>query len=217
MKSVIVYGAGGHASVVAEAIVASGDKVVGYVDDIHPERKGEVFRGVPILGGLDDLYKYLVVCNVEVAIGFGDCMSRMRLHKTLKKKAIRLTSVIHPRAVVSSHAKISEGVYIGPYAIVEADCIVGACSIINCGANVCHGTIVGDYASICPGVNIGGNCHIGNISWVGIGTTIIEGITIGEGCYIGAGSVVVGNMPVRKKIYGVPAKVVCDVQEKYLL
>jgi len=211
VKEIVVYGAGGHASVVADAITACGDKVVGYVDDVNPERKCELFHGAPIIGGLDDLLGYRRIRNVEVAIGFGDCRARRQLHEVLSRNGIRLIAVIHPRAVVSAHAQISEGVYIGPNTVVETDCVVGACAIINCGANVCHGTTIGDYAAVCPGVSIGGNCHIGNTTWVGIGTTIIEKITIGESSYIGAGAAVVDNMPAKKKIYGVPARVVCEL------
>jgi len=49
--------------------------------------------------------------------------------------------------------------------------------------------------------------YVGEGTWIGVGTTIIQGIRIGKNCFIGAGSVIVKNIPDNSKAYGVPCKI----------
>jgi sugar O-acyltransferase (sialic acid O-acetyltransferase NeuD family) len=204
---VIIVGAGGHALVVADAVRASGDDVVGFVDMVAPQRKGELFCGSPIIGCLDDFYTLPESEKLFVAFGFGHCMARYRLMGELNTHNVQLHTVIHPRAFVSPSARIGHGVYIGPNAVVEAQCDIGAGTIINNGVCVCHGSSIGCAVAICPGVMIGGQTIIGDKTWLGIGSTCIDKIRIGDNSFIGAGSVVVSNMPENCFAIGVPARV----------
>jgi acetyltransferase EpsM len=215
MKSIVIYGAGGHALVVADAVRSSGDKVVGFLDDISPERKGSSIHGIPILGGYEELLQLTWRQNVEVALGFGHCHARKKLILELKKQGIKPATVIHPDSTVSPSAYINQGAYIGPRVTIEADCRIGVATIINCGSEVCHETKIGDYSAICPGVHIGGQSGIGKRVWVGIGSTIIDKIQVGDGCYIGAGSVVVDHLPSNKKCYGVPARIIQRMTDNF--
>lgn len=58
-----------------------------------------------------------------------------------------------------------------------------------------------------------GQVHIGNHVFIGANTTILPGVTIGDYAVIGAGSVVTHDVPARTVIAGVPAKVICGVDE----
>lgn len=58
-------------------------------------------------------------------------------------------------------------------------------------------------------VKIGSNCFIG------AGCTILKHVTIGDNCVIGAGSVVSKSIPSGSVAAGVPAKVICTVEEYY--
>lgn len=55
---------------------------------------------------------------------------------------------IHPTAIISSDAKLEEGVEIGPYAIIGSDVIIG------------KNTIIGPHAVIDDFTHIGEGCHI---------------------------------------------------------
>ena len=59
---------------------------------------------------------------------------------------------------------------------------------------------------ICPGVNLAGSVSVEQLSHIGIGSSIIQGINVGEECLVGAGSVVIKDIPSKKKVVGVPAK-----------
>ena len=206
--NIIIFGAGGHALVVADAVHACGDTVVGYVDAVSPERKGQTFNGAPIVGGFDDLLSAIKGSNIGVAFGFGDCAARYSLARDLSAHNIQLVTVIHPAAVVSRSAEIGRGVYIGPQAVVEAQTRIGDGAIINCGACVCHECRIGSAVTVCPGVLIGGKTSIGDKTWIGIGATIIDKVSVGSGCFIGAGAAVVADLPDGVLAVGVPARIV---------
>lgn len=58
-----------------------------------------------------------------------------------------------------------------------------------------------------------GQVHIGSHVFIGANATILPGVTIGDYAVIGAGSVVTHDIPARTVAAGVPAKVICSVDE----
>jgi FlaA1/EpsC-like NDP-sugar epimerase len=53
---IVIWGAGGHATVVTEILEMSGRwSIVGYLDEVNPGRWGTTFDGYPILGGREAL------------------------------------------------------------------------------------------------------------------------------------------------------------------
>lgn len=57
--------------------------------------------------------------------------------------------------------------------------------------------------------------QIGNNVFVGMKSIVLMGATIGDNVIIGAGSVVAGNIPDNCVASGVPAKVICTLDEYY--
>ena len=68
--------------------------------------------------------------------------------------------------------------------------------------------MIGDYCHIAPGVNISGDTHIGEGTWVGVGSCVIQCLYIGKNCFIGAGSVVVKDLPDNVVAYGNPCRII---------
>lgn len=58
-----------------------------------------------------------------------------------------------------------------------------------------------------------GLVSIGDNVFVGADSVILPGVQLGGGCIIGAGSVVSRDIPAGKVAAGVPARVVCDVDD----
>ena len=55
-KKLVVWGASGHALVVADAVRLAGEyEIAGFLDDLHPGRHGEQFCGALVLGGVEML------------------------------------------------------------------------------------------------------------------------------------------------------------------
>src|SRR5437667_3209268 len=55
-QKLVIWGASGHALVVADAVRLSGEyEIVGFIDDVNPERAGAQFGGATILGAREQL------------------------------------------------------------------------------------------------------------------------------------------------------------------
>ena len=72
-ETVILIGAGGHAKVVADIILRSGDRIAGFLDGAR--RSGE-FLGYPILGD-DGAYRNFLDCSFIIAIGNAQARERI--------------------------------------------------------------------------------------------------------------------------------------------
>ena len=60
-----------------------------------------------------------------------------------------------------------------------------------------------------------GKIKIGNNCFIGVESIILKNVTIGNNCIIGAGAIVTKSIPDNCVVAGVPAKIVCSVEEYY--
>ena len=214
-KKVVIWGASGFARVVSDIVRLRNEfQLVGYLDDINLGRKGERLGESVILGGKEQLEKLAAEGVRNIILGFGDCRGRLNLSRVVKAMGFSLTSAIHPNAIISDEIQLGEGVIIGAGAVLDPLVAVGDGCIINRGALVGHESKLEDCVNIAPGVNVGGRVGIGKGTFIGIGATIINNIKIGSNVIIGAGSVVVKDIPDNVMAYGIPAKVVKNVEDQ---
>jgi acetyltransferase-like isoleucine patch superfamily enzyme len=64
-------------------------------------------------------------------------------------------------------------------------------------------------------INSSGRVKIGNNIYFGKNCTILKGVTIGDNCIIGANSLINKSIPANSVAVGVPAKVICTLEEYY--
>lgn len=213
---VVFWGASGHAKSVAEALGYNPNiEIVGYLDDVNPERHGQFFEGKRILGGQEQLDLLKAQGVTTCILGFGHCLRRIEIGQMLGAKGFQLLRVLHPKAILASDAVIGDGAVVLAGVIVDPGCRIGNYSIINNGAVISHECQIGEGTHICPGVNIAGRVTIGQGCWIGIGATIIDKLKIGNHTFIGAGSVVTEDIPSGYMAYGNPAKVIRQIDKNF--
>ena len=208
MKKVILLGGGGHAKCVIDAMAEGGVYVPAGVLDLK-ERVGEKVLDVSITGTDADLpacHKRGVKLCVVTLGSTGDPARRMALWKKAEAAGFDFPNIIHPAAIVSRHAKLGRGIYIGPGAIVNAGAVIGDGCIINSGAIVEHDCRIGDFAHIAPGAALSGGVTVGDRAHLGTSCAVSHGVKIGPDTVLGAGSVAVKDLPARAVCVGVPAK-----------
>jgi sugar O-acyltransferase (sialic acid O-acetyltransferase NeuD family) len=194
-----LFGASGHAKVIIDSILASGDKVEGlFDDDIN----------------VTDLMGYSVLHNIPVR---GPLIVSIGINQTRKKVVDRFSSVvfgkaIHPSAIISPSSTIGEGTVVMQGAIIQSCANIGKHCIINTGASLDHEGVIGDFVHVSPHSTLCGNVYIGEGTWVGAGTVIIPGVKIGKWCIIGAGSVVTKDIPDNVLAVGNRCKVIKKIQ-----
>jgi len=212
LRKTVIWGASGHARVVADVLrLAGGHELVGLLDDVNPERAGSMFFGLPVLGGKEVIENLIREGVTHTIAGFGDCQGRLQIADYALSHFLSLTIAIHPHSVIGVDVPIGDGTMVAAGAIVDIGAWIGENVILNAGCYVGHDSVVKDGVHICPGVHLAANVSVGRGTWVGIGSTVINGIRIGAGSYLGAGSVVVKDIPDGVLAYGVPAKPVRKV------
>jgi len=199
----VVYGAGGHGRVVADAAEAAGFDVLGFLDDSCSV--GSPVLAWQVLGGADWLNKppprYWP--SVLVALGIGANHVREELAERFPD---RVSAVVHPSAVLSRHATIAPGAVVLANATVNAGARIGRGAIINTGAIIEHDNVIGPFAHVASGVALGGDVHVGAEALIGTGASVRRGCTIGDRSIVGAGAAVVTDVPPDTTVVGVPAR-----------
>jgi acetyltransferase EpsM len=209
LGKLLIWGASGHALVVADIVRLAGDhEIVGFLDDVRPERAGTSFGGATVLGGREQLGR-LRAAGVEFAIiGFGDCQARVACAAVAQAAGFTLARAVHPRASLAADVVLGAGTVVAAGAVVNPASYIGASVIINTSASVDHECAIGDGAHIGPGARLGGRVGVGRGVWVGIGATLADRVRVGDGSIIGAGAVVLRDVPPGVVAFGVPARVV---------
>lgn len=209
----VIWGASGHARVVAEIVrLTEKFNIVGFLDSLDPEKKGTDFCGAPILGGQEQLESLYSMGVRHLILAFGDCQARLALAMVVDQFGFELATVVHPRATVAGDVKVGAGSVVMAGAVVNPGSYIGENVIVNTSSSVDHDCVVHDGAHIGPGAHLGGGVTIGRGAWVGIGATIKDKIRIGQGTVIGAGAVVLQDIPEHVVAFGVPARVIRKVE-----
>lgn len=207
---IIIIGAGGHAVVVADALLAAGVRVLGFTDT-DPSRHGLVLCGLLVLGD-DRVLDGHTPESVQLANGIGGVGSRRgeplrrNVQQRLAANGWVFVSVRHPSAVVSPFARIGAGVQLLAACVVQARADVGEGCIVNTAAVVEHDVALGPYvhlaprALVCGGVRVGANCH------VGAGAVVRECLRLGADTVVGAGAAVIRDFGGGGVLVGVPAR-----------
>ncbi len=208
---VVIVGAGGHAKVVCDALLASGlseSELRGFVDD-QPDKWGGRVLGFPILGGVDSVS----AGEVHLAMAIGDNAARQRAFENAKRLGHKFINVIHPQAVVGRECRFGEGIVVFAQAVVNSGTEIGDGVIVNTACSVDHDCRIGAHAHIAPGARLAGGVSVGEGALIGIGAVAIPGISIGARSVVGAGAAVTRDLPPDCVAVGVPARVI-KIKEK---
>lgn len=196
---ILILGGGGHAKIVVDVLRESGrDGIAGIVD--RDLEIGSEILGVRVIARDDsDSLKTIFAEGVcEAAIGLGGVFGiskRGQFCSRAREIGFDFPRIIHPRASVSSSARIGEGVLILGGAVVGPDAVIGDFSIVNSNAVVSHDCRIGRNVHVTPGALIAGRVSVGNDTLVGMGVTIYMDVTIGSGVTIANGRSVACDVP----------------------
>jgi len=203
MNKLIIIGAGGHGRVVADCAQQQGTySQILFLDDCYYERKEN--SEWPVVGSVKDFPQY--IDDADFVVAFGSNRLRKEIISQLKQAKANIISLIHPSAVVSPHTFIGKGVVVFANAVINIGASIADGCIINTAATVDHDCELHQCVHVSPGVNIAGGVHISQLSWLGIGCTIVEYITLADNTQVGAGAVVTQSTQANSLYIGVPAK-----------
>lgn len=200
MCNVIVIGAGGHAKVVADIVIKSGDRLLGFLDDC---KQGAVLDGYSVIGKITEAEKFSKDARFIVAIGNNE------VRRTLMERlGLQWYTAVHPSAQLGIGVQIGEGSCVAVNAVINADAAVGKGCIINTAAVVEHDCVVGDFSHVSPGGVLCGTVKVGSCVHVGANATVINNLLVCDNSVIGAGATVTKNIKEGGVYVGTPAKLI---------
>lgn len=206
-ESVVVFGCGGHGTVVADAAIAAGWSVAGFADD-DPAREGTHVLSLPVVAiGVAAAAAYCREHDAHAVVGLGSNALRRRIFEQLEGEGISLATIIHPSAIVAPSVAVGRGTVVFAGVVINPSSTIGANVILNTSCSIDHDNTLGDHVHVSPGAHTGGTVSIGEATHVGIGATVSNNLSVGAWSIVGAGAVVVRNLPDRVVAYGTPARV----------
>jgi sugar O-acyltransferase (sialic acid O-acetyltransferase NeuD family) len=208
-RPVLVLGAGGHAAVVADALLAADTEILGFTDreaGLH----GTHVCGFPVLGDDGVLSQHaretVLLANGIGTTGTAGEHARRTLQERLGHDGWEFVTVRHPTAVVSRFAIIDAGVQLLAGCVVQVGAKVGVGAIVNTSAVIEHGATIGAWTHVAPGAIVCGDVSVGVGCLIGAGAVLRQGLVVGDACVIGAGAVVIRDVPAGSVLVGVPAR-----------
>jgi len=203
-KRIYIIGAGGHARVVARAVIAKGLTPIFLRASEEPGDCPDSMREDDFLSSPPKGTDWGVICGVG---SVGDMQSRKKILERYQSFASRFSTVICQGAIVDSTALIEPGVFIASGAIISNGVKIGMHSIINSGAIVEHDVTVGSNSHIASGAIVLGACSVADDVLIGGGAVVLQGKKVGSKSIIGAGSVCIKSIPDEGGTWiGVPAR-----------
>ncbi len=191
-----IFGASGHAKVVIDILLSNNILITSIVDNTP---KVESLSGIKV-AHTDTIHIDAEDC-VIVAIGSNE--TRKKIAVEFNFKSIK---AVHREAYVSEFAEVDYGTVVMPKAVINSGAKIGKHCIINSGAIVEHDCELEDYVHVSPNASLAGNVTVGEGSHIGIGASVIQGVKIGKWVTIGAGAVVTQDIPDNCTAVGIPAK-----------
>ena len=178
-------------------------EILGFIDD-NLENKTRDLLGLPFLGSFDILDKFKEDVSVFNSISRDALVKKDSTERLLKLGAIFSTS-IHKTALVAPNSQIGQGCIVGPYVILENNCVLNKYVTVNSHAIIAHDSRVGLMTIINYGSILCGSTVIGDHVYIGSRTVIHPDVTIGNGSVIGACSNIVHSTDDNSMYCNAPA------------
>lgn len=201
-KQLVIIGAGGHGSVIADIARLNGYESIVFLDDACTERAD----GYPVVGKVSDHPRYAADADFFVAIG-GNA-TRQRLASLLTDSGASIATLIHPAAVIGENVTVGKGTAIMAGAVINPGTSVGDGVILNTCCSVDHDCRVGDFVHIAVGAHLCGAVTVGKSSCICAGATVINNVSVCDYTTVGAGAVVIQNITEKGTYVGVPARMI---------
>lgn len=207
LKPLVIFGAGGHAKVVVDAIERQQVYEIALLVDADKARVGTHLSGYEVLAeevGLSAMSQG--ISHAIVAIG--DNTARRQVAARAREAGFVLATVIHPAAVVARSVQVGDGSLVMSGVIINAEATVGENVILNTGAVIEHDCKIGSHVHIAPHATLCGGVTVGSGSLVGAAATVLVGVRIGSDVVVGAASTVLADIADNSKVVGSPSRTI---------
>lgn len=209
---IVIWGAAGHARVLAEALARRGLKLVALFD--NAALSASPVAGVPVYRGWEGFHAWREQRDEArplaalVAIGGTRGADRLAIQDRFAAAGVPLLTLIHPDATVHADTQLGAGTQVLAQSVVAAGSVLGRNCIVNHRAGIDHECRIGDGVHIAPGATLCGCIDVGDRAFVGAGAVVLPRLSIGADAVVGAGAVVTRSVPDGVAVAGNPARAI---------
>jgi len=212
VKDIAIYGAGGFGREVACMInhintIKHKWNLIGFFDD-NFFHKNRIIKYGQIIGGIEDLNKYLKRLSIIIAIA-NPCDIK-KISEKINNPFIDFPNIIAPNVLFFDQETLNIGkgniIFFG--CRISCNVTIGNFNILNGLVSLGHDVVIGNYNVLQPSVRISGNTIVGDNNFFGVQSIVLQNLKIGNNTKIGAGAVVINNTKNDNLYFGNPAKIV---------
>lgn len=168
--TLLILGAGGYGLAVAEAAQLSGQwQEIIFADDRWP--KTQQVGEYQIVSNIANVQQF-TSNNIQAIVAVGNNHLREKWQNLLGDLGIRMTSVIHPQAIVSPTAQIGQGVTVMAGCVISTKTVINDGVILNIGTLLDHDVIIKAFAHLSVGVKVSSGKIIAPYSFLEVGSCI---------------------------------------------
>jgi sugar O-acyltransferase (sialic acid O-acetyltransferase NeuD family) len=204
--TVLIIGAGGHASVLLDMLKEHNINIIGYVSP-SPASNQKLFSDLYWFKYDEDILQF-DKATIKLVNGLGSLPGntlRADFYDRYKGLGYGFTTLVSKDASVSKYATLEEGVQVMRGAIIQTGASIGYNSIVNTGAIVDHDCSIGSNNHIAPGCTISGQVTSKEKVHFGTGSSVIHSINLNESVVVGAGATITKDIDKNTVCY--PARI----------
>ena len=183
-KKLFIYGVGGFAEYAAYVFENDSDyEVVGTcIEKNYLENNPRDLNNLNVYEEIEDL---LLQEHTYLFIAVGNNVVRERIYQMSKQKSIKMATYNSSKASTWANLEIGDNCFIGEGSVIQPFVRIGSNSIFF-SARIGHHCLIGDHVLL-SGPTIGGNVRIGNFSFLGLNSVVLQKLEIGPKNIIGMG------------------------------
>jgi len=206
-ERIIVYSAGSFGREVAWLAGIRGHKVACFIDD-DVAKQGKQVDGIPVMA-LAEASREFNAAPVVIAVHKPATRQLVAAH--VGDAGLGFATLIRPSVELSPGIEIGEGTIIGAGTIFALRVVLGRHVQVTLDCTVGHDVVMGDFATLSPGVHVSGCVRLGRRAYMGTGAVVVNGtddepLVIGDDAVVGAGACVTKTVPPGVTVVGVPAR-----------
>lgn len=180
---ILLFGSKNFADTIEELATICGYEVIARIDDYDP--------CPPYVETFDIASQIYPPAThlIALAIGYKNLRARLAAYKKIKQLGYSAATLIHPTAYVSPTASIGSGSLVMAQSCIDCRSSIGEICVLWPKACVNHDTSVECNTFISPDATLCGNVHVGESSFIGASSVVVDGASLAPNTFLKMGTV----------------------------